>query len=129
MLSSQLLPKLEQHFPGRGMRAGASPQPCAVFPGHPDVGDIEIYDDGDELTVVAGKFTHGHFSNYDQELGDDEKECEIVDAVVSFLTDLFADRVILWGSHSGSGGWYYPEHAGGAGQHEHEFVWSGPRRA
>ncbi len=72
-----------------------------MFPAvHPAVGNLEIYDDGNELTLVAGNFTHGHFSNYDENLSVDQKESAIVDAVVSFLEDLFADRVVLWGHKS-----------------------------
>lgn len=128
MLSALLLPTLHERFPNRGLREGDTPGVCAVFPAiHPDVGDIQIYDDGDELTVVAGNFTHGHFSNYDESRGVEEKELQIVDAVADFLEDLFADRIVLWGSQRGSGGWYYPEHAGDDPGHEREHVWSGPR--
>src|SRR4051794_22452878 len=107
MITPVLMPKLLHQFPGRGLRVDSPPGPCAVFPAvHPEVGDIEIYDDGNELTVVAGNFTHGHFSNYDDSLSDDQKADAIVEAVLDFLENLFADRFILWGSRKEGGGWY-----------------------
>jgi hypothetical protein len=129
MISTILIPKLQERFPERGLRINAAPSPCAVFPAiHPEVGDIEIYDDGDELTVVAGNFTHGHFSNYDEGLSAEEKASAISDEVLGFLRDLFADQIVLWGSHQGSGGWFkrgeYSEYKGDA----QEYVWSGPLR-
>jgi hypothetical protein len=108
MISDKLIPKLEETFPGRRLVVNNQPNPCAVFPAaHPEVGAIEIHDDGDEITLLAGKFTHGHFANYDENLSVEEKHKQIVEDVISFLRDLFADQVILWGSHSGGGGWSY----------------------
>jgi hypothetical protein len=130
MLSGILLPALKKRFPDRGLRADAARWPCAVFPAaHPAVGDLEICDDGDELIVVAGNFTHGHFSDFDQTLTADEKQRRIVDAVLRFLDDLFADRVVLWGSHEAGGGWYYPEYCEAPEARPPEYVWSGPRPA
>jgi hypothetical protein len=106
MLSDYLIPKLQERFPGRGLRIGRPPDPCAVFPAmHPEVGDVVIQDDGSELTLIAGNFTHGHFSNYDTKLTQQQKEERIAEDVVRFLEDLFADRIALWGSHRGVGGW------------------------
>ena len=95
---------------------------------HPDVGDIQIYDDGDELTVVAGNFTHGHFSNYDDKLTVEQRTEEISDDVMSFLESLFADHIVLWGSHESGGGWYHIEQDSTAfsAQEEKKYVWSGP---
>jgi hypothetical protein len=127
MISAVLMPELQKRFPERGLRIGSAPEACAVFPAlHPEVGDILIYDDGDELTLVAGKFTHGHFASYDDSLSDDKRADRIVDEVVSFLEELFADRIILWGSHEGGGGWYRAEKGSAFQQRGNEYVWSGP---
>jgi hypothetical protein len=126
MIAEILIPTLRHRFPVRHMRVGSPPAPCAVFPCiHLDVGDIQIYDDGDELTVVAGKFTHGHFSNYDA-LSAEQKAHQITDDVVAFLDDLFADRIVLWGSHEGSGGWHKREAASTLHKSAKSYVWSGP---
>ncbi|MDP9140467.1 MAG: hypothetical protein M3O62_06720 [Pseudomonadota bacterium] len=68
------------------------------------MGDIEIYDDGDELTVVVGNFTHSHFGNYDQGISESERDTRISQALVGFLDALFADRIEMYGSHLGGGG-------------------------
>jgi hypothetical protein len=127
MLSEVLIPKLQRDFPGRGLRGAARSSPCAVFPAiHPEVGDLEIYDDGDELTVVAGRFTHGHFSNYDDGLSLEQKAEQITDAVVSFLKAVFADEVVFYGSHEAAGGWYQRGEQWDWKRNEREYVWSGP---
>jgi hypothetical protein len=85
------------------VRTGASP--FVVFPAiHPEVGDIELCDDGDELTVYVGKFTHAHFDNHDQGISDTERAERICHSVLSFLDDIFADRIEMYGSHLGGGG-------------------------
>src|SRR5262249_59340172 len=103
-LAEVLIPKLQQRFSHHGMRVAASP--CAVFPPmYAEFGEIQIYDDGDELTVVAGNFTHGHFSNYDNDLSAQQKADVITDSVVQFLEETFTDKIVFWGSHKGAGGW------------------------
>jgi hypothetical protein len=127
ILAEILIPKLKGRFADRGLRTASSPSPCAVFPaGYPEFGDIQIYDDGDELTVVAGNFTHGHFSNYDEALSVQQKAEAITDAVLQFLEQVFADEVVFWGSHEAAGGWHkrgeFSEWHRGA----KEYAWSGP---
>ena len=33
---------------------------------HPTVGDLKIYDEGDELTVIVGNVAHRHFAEADE---------------------------------------------------------------
>jgi hypothetical protein len=118
---------LQERFPGRDMRLGAPPSPCIAFPAiHPDVGDVEIYDDGDELTVVLGRFTHGHLSSYDDALSMEQKAARISDEAATFLEELFADRIVLWGSHEGTGGWRKRGERSTWPIDTKEYVWSGP---
>jgi len=127
-IAAILLSKLEQRFPNRGLQVGSPPGPCAVFPAvHADIGDIQIYDDGDEVTLVAGNFTHGHFSDFDDTRTPEQKAERIAAHVVSFLDDLFADRVVLWGAHDRAGGWYNIADADSPFRAEDEprYVWSG----
>jgi hypothetical protein len=131
MISDVLIPKLRERFADRGLQVGVPPEPCAVFTAiNPDVGDIVISDDGFELTLEAGRFTHSHFYNYDQDLSETEKAERISEDVVQFLDDLFADRIVLWGSNDSSGGWYprdEPRSGFWSGRGE-LYVWSGPLR-
>ncbi len=104
-LEVHVLSELAARFSDKGLQSHPGLAPFAVFPAiHPEVGDIEIYDDGDELTVVVGKCTHSHFGNYDQGIADVERTMRISGTVVAFLDDLFADRIEMYGSHLGGGG-------------------------
>jgi hypothetical protein len=128
-MADTLFPTLRERFPHRGLRFESRPVPCAVFPAvHPDVGDIQVCDDGDEVTVYAGKFTHGHFSNYD-EISGPEKRRIISEDVVEFLDAVFTDQVIFWGSHGGGGGWHRLDFGPCEDPEPGEYVWSGPRNA
>jgi hypothetical protein len=126
MITEKLIPRLEARFPDRSMKLGASPEAIAVFAAvHPDVGDVQIFDDGSEVTLVAGNFTHGHFSDFDSKSADEAEE-NIVESVIEFLERLFADQVVLWGSHRGSGGWYDRERGRSEFANGPRYVWSGP---
>ena len=74
-----------------------------------EVGNIEIEDDLDELIVVVGNFTHWHAACYDETLSKEEKQKQIASEVTEFLSDLFTDKIVMWGSHKNGGGFYYPE--------------------
>ena len=130
MLFDLLIPQLRERFPDRPFRLETTPHLQLVFPAvHSAVGDLVIMEEGDELILIAGNFTHGHFANYDYDKSVEYKAEVITRDILRFLTDLFADRVILWGSHRGGGGWYprdlegdqlSPRRAGPL------CVWSGP---
>lgn len=107
MIRDILLPRLEDRFPGRGLRPGFPPDPVAIFPRqHEAVGDVSIWDHGDEATVAVGEITHGHFNPYDPTLNAEQIAERVADDVINFLIDLFEDRVLLWKSADGrSGGW------------------------
>jgi len=105
MIFDYLLPMLEERFPNQGNLVASAEEPTIVFePQFHDFGDVEIVDDGDEITLFAGRFAHDHFSVNDSlPLKDDE--IRVSREVVDFLFKLFNDRVVLWGSHRGIGGW------------------------
>jgi len=68
-----------------------------------DFGAIELYDDGDEVTIFFGRFTHSHFSSYD-DIPLEEKETQIAEDVFAVLMATFDDELEFWGSHDGLGG-------------------------
>jgi hypothetical protein len=129
MLSSILLPVLHDRSPGRGLKEGLAPEPCATFPGlHPGIRRLSIYDEGHELTVCIDHLTHTHFAEYDESISKAERERRIVESVLEFLDDLFADRIAVWGQHNLGGGWYNVARGGLLCPPDvPEFVWSGPR--
>lgn len=102
----------------------------AVFrSAHPDVGQLELLEENEEVTAVLGTFTHGHFSCFDEDLSVVQRAHEIAAEVIPFLDDLFADRIEFWGSHQRAGGWCRR----GAGRSAllglfagKMYVWSGP---
>jgi len=130
-IAEVLIPKLRSNFGDQAftLRKEAA-EVCIVFASpHVDFGDVEIVDDGYEVTIQVGRFTHGHFANYDDRLSTTQAHEAIACDVTRFLRDLFEDRIVLWGSHGGGGGWYSIGHkpASRSLDHGNEFVWSGPR--
>ncbi len=126
MILRHLIPKLDAHFPGQFRAAGA----VVTFPAkNSAVGSVEMHDDGEELMVYAGNFSHLHFSSYDTSLSKEQAAEKIADDALAFLIKLFADKIVMWGSHAGRGGCYDRETGPSSifsfkrGQ---EYVWSGP---
>jgi hypothetical protein len=113
MIHKQLVPALKKRYAGRDVRYGSLPDPIAVFPAaHPSVGDLTIWDDGEEVRVSIGEITHGHFDGYSAP-SPDKAEDWIVENVLSFLEEMFADRYLLWKlRQGGSGGWARVDYAG-----------------
>ena len=131
MLRDFLVPALEQKFPARGLLSWEPPDPIAVFPAaHPEVGDVTIYDDGDEAILHIGDISHGHFGSDDPNRTGAVAAQAVTEQIVEFLNDLFADRVLLWKQPgNGAGGWYlldYNDSSAFMGADALTFVWSGP---
>ncbi len=102
-----LIPALEERFAGRGMRKGVIGEPDVLFPAvHPEVGDIFIYDEGDEITIIVSGFMHVHFGTDEASSTELESTAAITRDIVQFLEDVFADRMIFWtrlGGFAGAG--------------------------
>lgn len=126
MILKHLIPKLEAAFPRQFSVAGD----VVTFPEkHPAVGCVEVHNDAEELTVYAGNFTHVHFSSFDSALSAEQAAERIAENSLAFLSKLFADEIVLWGSLRGRGGCY--ERATGPNSlfsfmRGQEYVWSGP---
>jgi len=57
-----------------------------VFPAlHPEVGNVEIYEEGDGIRVHVGEITHGHFDWYDKSLTINQRNDEIIGVLSIFL--------------------------------------------
>ena len=126
-ISEKLIPRLRAGFPDRGLRVHQGTQPAATFPAaHPEVGDLHIDEDGDELTIRVGELTHGHFVPRNYRTPSQEKEEEFVERVMKFLDEVFADQIEFW-TTDGAGGWHARgEEPLGQWPNRHKFVWSGP---
>ncbi len=129
MIAELLRERLAARLPHAELRTGPS-EGSLVFPAvREEVGDVVVYDDGDEATVFVGTITHGHFDDYAEGVSEDERAVTVAESVADFLDALFADRVLLWRSGR-SGGWRVlddeeqPDVRSDAGTQF--FLWSGP---
>ena len=96
-----------------------------------EIGNIDIQDDIDELTIFIGDFTHWHAECYNDKLNKKEKAQYIANEVIEFLKKLFNDEIIMWSSHTQGAGicdknnkpfkktWF------GFGKERKFWVWSG----
>ena len=133
MIRDKLIPILQQKYSDEGMQTGSGshPDPMAVFPAkHPSVGELKIWDDGDEATVSIGDLTHGHFNLSDPDLTQDQIDEGVTSEVLEFLEDLFADKYLIWKSRAdASGGWQHFDCMDRPLSRRSDtdyFVWSGP---
>ncbi|HEY5743730.1 MAG TPA: hypothetical protein VIS99_14445 [Terrimicrobiaceae bacterium] len=131
MIRDHLVPAVQEIFPNLAFKISPTLNPIiSLSSGSPEIGDLHIYDDGDQATVIITGIAHGDFGVYDENLNTEEKEQIITEDVISFLVTLFSDRVVLYRTSSkGMGGWTVIEQ----GVKDIEFtagreyfVWSGP---
>jgi hypothetical protein len=126
-LSQKLRPRLLARFADRRLRLHEGNEPVASFPAaHPEVGDLRIDDDGDELTIAVGQLTHGHFAPRSCHRPAHEREEELIERVLAFLDEVFHDRVEFW--TAGKFGGWHPRGAEPLAPRPNmrRFVWSGP---
>ncbi len=109
-LREVLVPALKAAFPGRELRVSNPPDPVIAFPAVClEVGEVQIYDDGDEATVWIERITHYHVNPYDENMTDNERYRWITDHLIESLTALFADQMLLWSVDEGKrGGCLWP---------------------
>jgi hypothetical protein len=131
MIRDHLVPAVKEVFPNLAFKISPTSNPIiSLSSSSTEIGDLYIYDDGDQATVIISGITHGDFGVYDENLNTEEKEQIITEDVISFLVTLFSDRVVLYRTSSKSmGGWTVIEQ----GVKDIEFVagreyfaWSGP---
>jgi hypothetical protein len=126
-----LFPLLMSRFPRRGLRTGSSPDLVATFPAaHSAIGDLTIWDEGDEATLAIGMILHEHFNPEDASLTAEQIAERVAADVLDFLENLFADRVLFWRSpDSRSRGWLVSGEDHGLpliNEDVQTFRWSGP---
>jgi hypothetical protein len=106
-------------------------RPRVVFAAeHPQVGDLTVSDDGDEVTLMVGTGNHWHIRTFEEGLADVAREDRTIEEVLGFLEELFADRIEFWWNDRGGSsrqrkqetrGWFSRWFFG-----EETYVWSGP---
>lgn len=103
-LRPTLCARLSAEFGPAARLGGGESKVVATFAAlHAAVGEAVVLQEGDEIIVAIEPHTHHHFECYADRLSPDERVDEIVEQVIAFLHELFADRVVF-GDRSGSGG-------------------------
>ena len=112
IIRDKLIPLLVEKFGANSFNEGSAPAPIATFPAaSQDVGNLEIFDDGDELIVSVGTLTHGHFGFYEEGATQETKQQEVAEAVLDFVKDVFAGKYIFYSNGMG-GGWKHIDYLG-----------------
>ena len=133
MIRDRLIPAVRKAFPDKPFLFSSSPDPIIRLPsGFAEIGDLAIYDDGEEATVCITEITHGHFNPYDSSFSRDQVDQKVTEDVVDSLRDLFSDHVLLYRTPNRSMGGRYvfedaPKEDAFAEGREY-FLWSGPYR-
>lgn len=130
MLLRAMIKKMEESFPEIKFTVNEKDHLISVPAKHEDVGSVHIQDDFDELTVFVGNFTHWHVGCYEEGLNEQQKSDSIAEDVSEFLSDLFNDKIVMWGGYKKGGGFYLkgekPNSKSWLGAQHKEWVWSGP---
>jgi hypothetical protein len=130
---------LRTRFGPDAFRAGAPPDPVAVFPArHLEVGDAVLWVEpgpygGADVRIEIGRVLHDGFHSFDTHLDPAERAARVTRDVVRFLDKLFADQLLFWTRDEGTfGGWRECEDARTAeplvtdNRVYRTFAWSGP---
>lgn len=131
MIRDRLIPAIKEAFPEKAFVFASPPDPVVrLQSGSVELGELAIYDDGEEATVCISEITHSHFNPYDASLSQDQVDQMVTEGVVDFLRSLFSDHVLLYRTPSrGMGGWSI---LGGVPNEDaivegrEYFLWSGP---
>jgi hypothetical protein len=107
VLLETLAKRLELEFSSLRYVADEQKRAIVIPPICEEFGSLEIVEDDSEFIVVVGNFTHWHVGYYGDELSGVEKTASIVDDVIDFLHNLFNDKIVVWVSHTGGGGFMY----------------------
>jgi hypothetical protein len=134
MIRDLLIPAVKEAFPDKPFLFSAPPDPVIKLPlGFKEIGDLAIYDDGEEATVCITEITHGHFNPYDATLSQSQVDQMVTGDVIAFLRDLFSDHVLLYRTpNRGMGGWSIFSGAPNEDalvEGREYFLWSGPYRS
>lgn len=99
-IKTVVLPRLRERFPG-GRYDDTDPKVIVTFAGPPEIGELKVWDDGDEVRVGIGEFTHVHITAfeskpYDADISKEEIVKRVAKEVLTFLDDFFAERIVVW---------------------------------
>jgi hypothetical protein len=111
MLKDRIIEELQTRYPDTGFVTDANNNPFAILQNNcKEIGALEIYNDGDEVTISIREITHSHFNPYNEALSDSDRDNWIFEEVFDFLDALFDMRILFYRSpNRNTGGWVYTE--------------------
>jgi hypothetical protein len=126
-----LIPAIKEAFPNLPFSFSTSRNLVATLQApFPEIGELQIYDDGEEATVGISEVTHLHFNPDNATLTGDRRDRQIAEEVMGFLRALFADQVLLFRTpNRGVGGWQRLDVSTklpALSSDREYFLWSGP---
>ena len=128
MLKILLTSELKKQFPNMTIEYGVKDDVIATIPPiHQSWKPIIICDDGDEVTVFYGDFTHKHFGYYGESIEVEAQAQSIATDVIEAMTPVFEDRLEFY-KRLGSGGFRVRGSQGQLSKFlfgENGVVWSG----
>lgn len=133
-LFARFLTKLQSHSPKEELLIGKSPNVAlSISAKNPETGDIQVWDDGVELTVSIGERFHCHFDPtvfVDDNVSQEKAEEICIDSAVAFVENFLAEKTILYVQYSdgkpGMSGIVKRQNAETIPTGTRKFVWSGP---
>jgi hypothetical protein len=110
-ISETVAPRLRTKFQSDGLQLGVAPGPIATVPARcAEVGDLQIFDHGEEVIVHIGHVSHTHISAY-YTSSHEERVQSVADDLIEFVENLLSDRILFWaaGGETRQGGvvWGY----------------------
>ena len=67
MISDHLVPAVKEVFPNLAFKISPTSNPIiSLSSSSAEIGDLHIYDDGDQATVIITGIAHGDFGVYDE---------------------------------------------------------------
>jgi len=109
MLLELTITKIKELFPDLHLEINKEDSSITIPAKMKEIGDLVIVDDKVELTVYIGSLAHCHFSCYEANYSEPQKQGYIVESVIEFLNDLFNNEIVVWNDNESSGGFYYIE--------------------
>jgi hypothetical protein len=95
-ITEEITAGLRGRFPGDGLRFGVAPDPIVTIPARcVEVGELKIFDHGDEAVIHLGHVAHTHVSAYHTNTHG-ERVQSVAEDIIEFLGKLLADEILFW---------------------------------
>jgi len=126
-LFKAMIKKLDEDFPSLEFSINNEEKHIIIPPLYNDFGDLVIQDEDYELTIYLGNFTHFHIGDFEEPIN----ENKIILEASEFISDIFSNKIVMWGSNEKSGGFYYmnenPNLESSQTENHKQYTWSGPK--